>query len=76
MQQLVECCILFLFEYILVLHSYINSFMHLFPCDRIRPICLCVVSSVNLTFVCPCIANIVVNDDQQDTTIFGIFIYS
>ena len=27
------------------------------------------------TFVCPCIANIVVNDDQQDATIFGLYIY-
>ena len=31
---------------------------------------------VNLTFVCPCIANMVENDDQQDATIFGLFIYS
>jgi hypothetical protein len=28
-----------------------------------------------LTSVCPCMANIVVNDDQQDATIFGLFIY-
>ena len=28
------------------------------------------------TFVCPCIANVVVNDDQQDVTNFGLFIYS
>jgi len=25
-----------------------------------------------LTFVCPCIANIVVNDDQQDATVFWL----
>ena len=29
-----------------------------------------------LTFVCPCIANIILNDDQQDATIFGLLIYS
>ena len=29
-----------------------------------------------LTFMCPCIANIVVNDDQKDAIIFGSFIYS
>ena len=29
-----------------------------------------------LTFVCPCIVSIIVNDDQQDATIFGLFIYS
>jgi len=29
---------------------------------------------IDLTFVCPCIANIVVNDDQQDATVLW-FIY-
>jgi len=29
-----------------------------------------------VTSVHPCIANIVVNDDQQDATVFGLFIYS
>ena len=31
----------------------------------------------NLTFVCPCIASIIVNDDQQDTTILAyLFIHN
>jgi len=34
------------------------------------------VYSEILTSVCPCIANMVVNDDQQDVIIFGLFIHS
>ena len=26
---------------------------------------------INLTFVCPCIVSIIVNDDQQDATILA-----
>jgi hypothetical protein len=37
-----------------------------------------VLQTVNtkLKFMCPWIANIGVNDDQQDATIFGLIIYS
>jgi len=34
------------------------------------------VLQIYLTFVCPCIANIFVTDDQQDATVFDLFIYS
>ena len=27
------------------------------------------ITSINMTFVCPCIASIIVNDDQKDATI-------
>lgn len=47
MRQLVDCCTLLLFAQILLSHSYINSFIHWFPCDRIRPRYLCIVSSVS-----------------------------
>ena len=31
---------------------------------------------IHLTFMCPCIANIVVSDDRPDAAVFGLFIYS